>query len=518
MILDNVIFITIGRREVKKAPTLGFLALFVGMFVLSTCPLWATREPGDVDGDGRFTLRDVVLNLRFALGVQQPTQEQIAAGDVSPWVGWGQPLGDGKIKLDDVQRMLAFLVGKLSSDEFRGITKASYVGAKVCSVCHQQTHKEWLGTSHVKALSTLIEYPQGDMSGNVVCLSCHTVGFGKPGGFVSLQTTPDLAGVQCESCHGPGSEHVARGGDKTKILTLPNILSASVCGRCHRGSHHPQIEEWENSAHSEMTPAPANYFRQNRNVEVCGPCHSGDYQVTTAVLGRPAPQGVELKFSQTCAVCHDPHQRTGNDPHPQPGRDHQLRLTTVSLEVEKPNLCGQCHRRRPEDTPQKVSRPPHHSPQFSFLLGEGGVVSTTEPIRSAHANVPGQCVHCHMFAKSFESEEKPAITGHLFRPDYQACAPCHDVTTAKTLVEGTQNNIKTELEALKARLDKWGNWEYQSNKGPQDQSGIPDAIKEARHNYYYVLNEGSYGVHNGKYARALIEYAHKRLDSLNIPR
>lgn len=49
------------------------------------------------------------------------------------------------------------------------------------------------------------------------CVSCHVTGFGKPGGFVSIEQTPELAGVQCEECHGAASEYLKAGG-----MTLEN--------------------------------------------------------------------------------------------------------------------------------------------------------------------------------------------------------------------------------------------------------------------------------------------------------
>jgi hypothetical protein len=47
---------------------------------------------------------------------------------------------------------------------------------------------------------------------------------------------PDEINVGCESCHGPGSEHVATGG-RSRFIVNPRYLSAErssvVCGRCH---------------------------------------------------------------------------------------------------------------------------------------------------------------------------------------------------------------------------------------------------------------------------------------------
>ena len=85
--------------------------------------------------------------------------------------------------------------------------------------------------------------PQKDYTHDEKCLGCHTTGYGKPGGFVSLEKTPDLVGVQCESCHGPGSEYLKEGAMTLKnkdykradLLKLGLVaISAETCtGQCH---------------------------------------------------------------------------------------------------------------------------------------------------------------------------------------------------------------------------------------------------------------------------------------------
>lgn len=52
--------------------------------------------------------------------------------------------------------------------------------------------------------------PAKDYTNDPGCLTCHTVGYKKPGGFVDLATTPDHVGVGCEMCHGPGGTYTQK--------------------------------------------------------------------------------------------------------------------------------------------------------------------------------------------------------------------------------------------------------------------------------------------------------------------
>ena len=103
---------------------------------------------------------------------------------------------------------------------------ATYTGAAACQVCHADTHKSWQKKKHASAFDLLVARKQEK---NAACIKCHTTGYGR-GGFVDAEKTPDLRGVTCESCHGPGSEH---NGDKEKITRVP---PATVCTDCHMKS------------------------------------------------------------------------------------------------------------------------------------------------------------------------------------------------------------------------------------------------------------------------------------------
>lgn len=52
--------------------------------------------PGDLDGDGKVTERDVALAMEIAVGKRKPTHAQLVAGDVN---------GQGRITVADVTRI-----------------------------------------------------------------------------------------------------------------------------------------------------------------------------------------------------------------------------------------------------------------------------------------------------------------------------------------------------------------------------------------------------------------------------
>jgi len=98
-----------------------------------------------------------------------------------------------------------------------------FAGASACVSCHEDAHLHWAGTTHAQALQTLKKIRAET---NRLCLPCHTVGYGLPTGFATALATPQLAGVQCENCHGPAGEHVNYPDDP---VLRPSISLAAVC-------------------------------------------------------------------------------------------------------------------------------------------------------------------------------------------------------------------------------------------------------------------------------------------------
>jgi Cytochrome c554 and c-prime len=145
---------------------------------------------------------------------------------------------------------LAFLSGALAAAE-----TPVYVGAKKCRGCHLKQFQTWETTKMAKSFELLRTGvaagaktkagldPKKDYTHDEKCLGCHTTGYGKPGGFVSAEKTPELVGVQCESCHGPGSEYLKEGAmtlknkeyKRAELVSLGLVLiNAETCtSLCH---------------------------------------------------------------------------------------------------------------------------------------------------------------------------------------------------------------------------------------------------------------------------------------------
>ena len=131
----------------------------------------------------------------------------------------------------------------------------AYVGSKKCRMCHLKEHASWSETKMARTFENLKPGvateakakakldPKKDYTADPVCLGCHTTGYGKPGGFVDVATTPDLVGVGCEMCHGPGGtylqkEHMSLQNKEYKKAELVKVglvgeITAQQCVECH---------------------------------------------------------------------------------------------------------------------------------------------------------------------------------------------------------------------------------------------------------------------------------------------
>ena len=126
-------------------------------------------------------------------------------------------------------------------------TNPVYLGSAACRSCHAAEYETWSASPHAHTVETLAAVHK---QGNPDCLRCHTTGFGRPGGFPEKGLPPehaDLAGVGCESCHGPGGDHVAEGAAKIgTIVSLgdkcDSCVILQICGACHDDANDPGFE------------------------------------------------------------------------------------------------------------------------------------------------------------------------------------------------------------------------------------------------------------------------------------
>ena len=115
----------------------------------------------------------------------------------------------------------------------------TYLGADKCKMCHMKQHVTWLKMKH----STAIEALSAEEQKKPECVSCHVTGYGKTGGFESMEKTPKMANVQCEACHGAGSDHMkAPMPEKKKTINGKGI----DCRECH--SPHVDVNRKKGAA------------------------------------------------------------------------------------------------------------------------------------------------------------------------------------------------------------------------------------------------------------------------------
>lgn len=144
-----------------------------------------------------------------------------------------------------------------------------FVGSTSCKNCHEVSYAVWKGTSHARAVQTLIEVSKPARQYDPECIACHVVGWNPQGatpyigGFESCEKTPLLASVGCESCHGPGERHVAaetNGSEAIKsaarlAVRLPLVAARNHCIQCHDHENSPEFDfdaYWTKVQHSEQ--------------------------------------------------------------------------------------------------------------------------------------------------------------------------------------------------------------------------------------------------------------------------
>jgi predicted CXXCH cytochrome family protein len=394
-----------------------------------------------------------------------------------------------------------------------------------CGNCHAGQQVKWKESQHADAWATLKANPNAAD----YCNDCHTV---SGNGNVTAGETlvayaatkdPRYQDVQCESCHGGGLEHVT---DPSSFQPKASILTASDatngCGECHSDTHHPFVEEWENSRHGEVTPSLMS--RTDAEFASCAYCHEAKAALKTqfGVTAEYLEKDGTTRHGITCAVCHDPH-----------GSEYpaQLRADPFTRNVED-NLCMKCHHKRAEYEDNGRGA---HSPQGQLLLGENvgwrppDFQLGNEAVYGTHASDknPELCAGCHI--NKFTVNDKATgsfvmnSTGHQFQAipcvdangqptadqsctlttrSFKACTEggCHGsevaARSATLTLETRLTNLTTELSRLVALIPKT---EFVNGDGKIT------AGEGARFNASILAGDMSHGVHNPFLLEALLQ-------------
>ncbi|RMH79674.1 MAG: hypothetical protein D6681_19015 [Calditrichaeota bacterium] len=428
-------------------------------------------------------------------------------------------------------------------------TTPYYLGAATCQSCHADKHQEWAETGHAHAWQTLQE------SGHAqeYCFPCHSVGY-EPEPFTGNSGYDEapvarFVNVQCENCHGPGSEHIS--GQVPDPTQIQVDWTVQVCGKCHQGEHHPYVEEWENSPHNFD---PSFFATQN---PFCQGCHEGvaaavrlsgdlsSFYGGGVIADRPDTSEVPL-LPVGCQTCHDPHSDAN------PG---QLRTVAevhlVTANGESPviteggvgKLCMQCHhaRRAPESQIQNgyAHFGPHANPQADMLKGASAYHGVADPgfnwAGPSHLLVQNSCKTCHLNTVEYPGPGGSAVTGHEFRPTVEACANCHGPITdfddipalddfdGDGVVEGVQSEVQGLLDLLEVALVDSFAARGVDTTGIGLLGVLGDTTlstfkeREAGYNWAFVHEDKSKGIHNPDYAVQLLQQSYRHLTGQPVP-
>ncbi len=111
------------------------------------------------------------------------------------------------------------------------VSKDTFVSAESCRKCHAGVYESWAMTGHASAYATIAETAQWN---DPDCLICHTTGYGEMSDPESGMIEPKFWNVQCESCHGMGTQHSRHPG----AAEVPE----HVCLECHNQSNSPEFD------------------------------------------------------------------------------------------------------------------------------------------------------------------------------------------------------------------------------------------------------------------------------------
>ena len=256
------------------------------------------------------------------------------------------------------------------------------------------------------------------------CMPCHYEGQPKSAAAIfftkhASNTDPKtpFSQLQCETCHGPGQDHVF--AQHRGLDVLPEIIFSrqsktpvetqnQICLNCHEtkgrlawfGSRH-QVEDVSCASCHKIHSAKDRVFDSLEQQKVCFECHPKRRADTLKASSHPLRLG-----NMSCSDCHDPHN--GDN-------DFLLQELTVNetcytchTEKQGPYLwehapvadnCSLCHRPHGSNHPALLKkRPPLLCQQCHSPEGHPSTAYTSEQTNNSFSNrfmLGRACLNCH---------------------------------------------------------------------------------------------------------------------------
>ncbi len=342
-------------------------------------------------------------------------------------------------------------------------------------------------------------------------------------GMLLVMAAIFMASCTKEGPAGPAGANGTNGTDGEDGINGTD--GTATCIQCHDNSQvlFAKINQWEHSIHA----MGGNY---ERNGTDCAPCHTSQgflermangTQVTAEAIANPNPVN--------CYTCHNVHDTyTPTDwalTYSDPVEFWHTGGEAVTVDFGTGNLCANCHQSRIA-TPWPVEGStdtytitsyrwgPHHGPMANLLGGFGGyeVDGSLTYTNSPHTGIENACVTCHM-ADAFGVE----LGGHVMNVGYEGalnqtgCVECHPDGIA-TETEEMQAEIDTLLvhmhDLLVANGIATAAGYLAGDNGGNASSSNPANLNAdelgAFYNFKFIEEDRSFGVHNYKYAKALL--------------
>jgi hypothetical protein len=421
----------------------------------------------------------------------------------------------------------------------------------------------WKVTPHAKIFQEqlVLAPPAGHYSTS--CTPCHTTGtdnhvitnnggfddVAKQLGWTFASTTgqwdtiknkyPGLvnfATIGCENCHGAGKEH----GSTGLVSKIAISLDAGLCQSCHDAPwRHAKGTLWNASMHSTAiweSGFAKNVTSTTYTLNDCIKCHDGQAFISFT-KGMPIDGSKFTAANHTvisCATCHDPHVDV-------PGTFH-LRNEPISSDTlgNKFNyagmggtgkICMNCHKARRDNVSYTASGTvtstwgPHHNPQADNFFGQNAAQFGTQAyISNGHKDaITDACATCHMASSTTtDTLYKYQVGGHSTNMHYSGltsigttvdydhtlgCQTCHG--TSKTKFSdwqasmdydgnGVIEDIQTEVQGC---LNKLYHLLPLNADTTINYANINTTnLRKAYWNYQLIANDGSFGMHNAKFA------------------